>query len=179
MTMTRRFPYGHKLAAALAGFSLCACAEEPAPQEQTPVDPEPGLYEVSVSNGFGGARSKSEKTVTTCLRESGRAAFAHMLAENYFLVSGACRPERLPREGNAVAGEIICAADPRLATGTNSFIYDGVVAADSVSLEARIKFDATMKEGASEISPVQMKLAMKTLEQLRSLIDAKRIGECR
>jgi len=157
---------------------LAACAEDVDPATETSVDPEPGLYEVTLSHGIGQYTKKQDKSVTICLRKSGQANFVHDIAKDYLVISGGCRPERFPREGNAVSGQIVCTADPKLAVGTNRFIYAGTVAHDHVTVETRIKFEAEMKEGANELNPQHLKMAMKAIEKAKSVINANRIGDC-
>ena len=69
--------------------------------------------------------------------------------------------------------------DIKMAAGMNQFIYDGVVAAESASVEVRINFDATLLEGKmSDAEIKQLKLGMKMFEHARFVIEAKRVGEC-
>lgn len=157
---------------------VVACSGANDPASQAPVDPEAGLYEISLS-GAGPMKADPGKSKTYCLREGERASFAHMLAQNYYKLHYSCTVNRTPREGNAVGGEIKCPADPKLAEGANSFVYGGVVAKENARVEVKMKFNAQVKEGAmSQGEAVQLKLAMKALEQMRFVIEAKRIGDC-
>ena len=167
---------GWLLAACLAG---AACSQAPDPASQEPVDPAPGLYEITLSGaGLLKAAGKSDPD-EFCLTERDRASFPHLLARNYYQLHAACRPSRAPREGNAFGGEISCAADPKMAQGMNRFVYEGVVAADNVRVEIRMKLEVEIKEDAmTEAEAAQLKLGMKMFERARFVIEAERIGDC-
>ncbi len=171
--MTRLFSAG----------SLCliaACSETPGAANEEPVDPAPGLYEIAVSGaGLMKHAGKDNAPHSYCLKESERSEFPHMMAENYVKLHPACTTDRAPRQGNRIAGEIKCMADPKMAEGANSFLYKGDVAEDAVKVEFKMKFNSTLKDGAEpEVGKLQMKLAMKALEQARFLIEATQIGDC-
>lgn len=155
-----------------------ACAEAPDPSSQTPVDPAAGLYEISLSAGGQAIRDGGDTQKTYCLRQGDAGKFGEMLVENYYKLHASCRLAASPRVGNAISGEIRCAADRKLADGSNRFVYRGVVARDAVNVSVQIKFDAEPKAG-SEADTLQIKLAMKALELARVSIDAVRVGDCR
>lgn len=173
------YPAKNQVGVVTLFLSVIACAGEVDPATQTPVDPEPGLYEVSLGGAGLLKNVEAEGPHEYCLRESERADFSHVLARNYYQLHALCRVERGAREGNAVAGEIICAADPKMAQGSNSFVYTGAVAENGARIEVRMKLDATLKEDAmSEAEAKQLRLGMKVMERFRFLIEAKRIGDC-
>lgn len=166
-------------------FTLCGaatlavgCTQTTDPTTQEPVDPKPGQYEITLS-GAGLMKNMKEEPHSYCLYESERDAFPHMLAKNYYELHPGCRAKHDPREGNAISGVISCAADPKMATGMNSFVYEGVVGEERVKVDVQIKFDAKLKEGAGgEMSDGQLKLAMKAMERMRFVIEAVRTGDC-
>ncbi len=168
------------IAAVICG-TAAACSDRADPASETPVDPAPGLYEITLSGaGLLKHAGPEDAAQTYCLRESASASFPHLLAENYYKLHYSCTTRRGAREGNAVAGEISCPADPKLASGANRFVYRGAVGREKTRVEVRMKLDAQLKEGAggAEVSDAQMKLAMKALEQARFVIEARRTGAC-
>lgn len=168
-----------RLIARAALLVVAGCAEEkPDPASQDPATLEPGLYNITVSHGIGPYRDGKEKSATHCVRAAETGQLPYTLAEAYFNF-GACRTTRSPRVGNAVSGEIACAADPKMATGANRFVYEGAVSEDGVTLEARWKLEAEVKPGAGgEVSDAQLRLAMKAMERMKSVITARRTGDC-
>ncbi|GJL95285.1 MAG: hypothetical protein DHS20C05_16900 [Hyphococcus sp.] len=166
----------------VSAFSIIAagCAETSDPASEAPVELEPGRYEITMSGaGLLKAAGNDNNSRSTCLRAGERAMFPHKLAENYYRMHYSCSNKRLPREGNAVGGEISCAADPKLATGANRFVYNGAVAADNVRLEVKMKLDALIKEDEmTEAQIRELKLGMKMMEHARFVIEAKRTGDC-
>lgn len=167
---------GLLLAGCLAG---AACSQAPDPASQEPVDPAPGLYEITLSGaGLLKAAGKSDPDAF-CLTERDRASFPHLLVRNYYELHAACRPTRAPRQGNAVGGEITCAADPKMAQGMNRFVYEGAVSARDVRVEVRMKLEAEIKEDAmTEAEAARLKLGMKMMERARFVIEADRVGDC-
>ncbi len=163
-------------------FSLAAtaCAKTPDAADETPVDPEPGLYEVALSGaGLLKAGEEKEGPHAFCLTEADRSTFPHTLVKKYYQLHYSCMSTPLPREGNTIAGEIKCAADPKLAQGANRFVYKGAVSKDAVDINVQMKFDAVIKE--EEMTKAQareLKLGMKTFELMKFVIEADRIGEC-
>ncbi len=165
---------------AAAVFLVAACDDAPDPKDEAPIKLRPGLYQISVGGAVLRRKAQSEPAASICVGASETEMFPYELAEKRFTVHGACRPQRFPREGNFISGEVVCAADPKMATGTTRYAYEGVVAEDGVSLEARMKLDVEMKDkaGGEGVSERQLRLAMKAVEQIRSTIEAERVGEC-
>ena len=160
-------------------LSVIGCAGEVDPATQAPVDPSPGLYEVSLGGAGVLKTMEREGPREYCLHELERGDFPHLLARNYYQLHALCRVERGARQGNAVSGEIICAADPKMARGSNRFVYAGAVASESARLEVRMKLDAELKDDAmSEAEAKQLGLGLKVMEKFRFTIDAQRLGEC-
>lgn len=155
-----------------------ACEKAPDPASAEPVDPAAGLYQISLSAGGRATREGGEKQKPYCLRQGDARKFGEMLVENYYKLHASCRLTASPRIGNAISGEIRCAADPKLADGSNRFVYRGVIARDAVNVSVQIKFEALPKAGSEADTP-QLKLAMKAMELARFSIDAVRVGECR
>ncbi|WP_428409670.1 DUF3617 domain-containing protein [Hyphococcus sp.] len=158
-----------------------ACSETSDPASEAPVDPKPGLYEIAISGAGLLKNVESNKAPKTyCLTEIQAASFPHMLAENYYKLSPLCTVQRGQREGNLIAGEISCAADPKMASGSNRFLYEGSVGEEKTTVNVRMKLDAEVKPGAggAEVSDAQLKMAMKAMERMRFVIDAVRTGDC-
>ena len=167
--------------AGLAAMCLAAAcnAQEQDPASAAPVKLQPGLYEISVSHAVAGFSSDGEREAVHCVTAGAAPQFHFKLAEARFDF-GHCRSVRGPRTGNAFSGELICLADQKMATGSNRFVYEGVIEDDYIEIEARMKLDAKIKPGASEeMSEAQLRLAMKALEKVKSVIEAERIGDCR
>lgn len=162
------------------GFVLvAACVDGRDPANETPVELEPGLYEVTLSGAGLMKASDKGRPQPVCLRPGNRESFPHTLVKNYYALHYSCRTTRLPRIGNKIAGEVTCAADPKLAAGATQFAYSGVVAREKVDIRVQIKFDTTVKENAmSKEEAAQLRLGMKAFEQMRFVIEASRIGDC-
>lgn len=173
--------FDHRLVFCLGGISLLAsaCSRAPDPASETPVDLEPGMYEITISGAGLPSSVNTDRPHSACVRESDRASFPHKLVQNYYSLHPACTTDRLPREGNKIAGEISCAADPKLAAGANRFVYSGAVKGDNVVVSVQMKLEAVIKEGSmTEAEAKQLKLGMKMMERLRFVIKAKRTGAC-
>ncbi|MEQ8936331.1 MAG: DUF3617 family protein [Amphiplicatus sp.] len=174
--------FRHAIVAAPLCLLAAACAEEAQdPASETSVDPRPGLYEITVS-GAGLMKNVKGNDVpqSYCLTETQRASFPHLLAEGFYKLSPLCTSKRRSREGNAVSGEISCAADPKMASGANRFVYSGMVGEERAEVEVHMKLEAELKPGVggAEVSDAQMKMAMKAMERLRFVIEAARAGDC-
>lgn len=157
-----------------------ACSQAPPPADQTPVDPTPGLYAITLSGaGLLKVAGKDDKPKNYCLRASEASAFPYMLPENYYALHYSCAKTRAPREGNAIAGEINCSVDPKMAQGMSRFSYAGVVAPEKVTVKVGMKLDAAIKEGAmSDAEAAQLKAGAKLMERMRFIIEATRVGDC-
>lgn len=175
-----RFSNGKRSVAVIGLTLAAACSQAADPSSETPVDPRPGRYVITHSGaGLLKHVKSNDEPGAFCLRESERAAFPHLLAEGYYKRHSLCTNTRAPREGNAVAGEISCVADPKMASGVNSFVYRGAVEEAWAKVEVRMKLEAELKPGAGgEMSDAQIKMAMKAMERLRFVIEAKRTGDC-
>ncbi len=160
-------------------LSTIACSNASDPASETPVNAKPGQYEITLSGAGLMKQAGKGKSSSYCLTQGESASFPYRLAEKFYPLHPACQTRRQPREGNAIAGEFSCGADPKLAAGANRFIYKGVVAEENVSVEIRMKLDATIKESAmTKKEAAQLRLGMKALEQARFVIGAKRTGDC-
>lgn len=180
--MTRFSAVSHYFKAGSLCLIAAACAGETRdPASEEPIDPAAGLYELTTS-GAGLLKhmepDKGQKPY--CLTDAQRANFPNLLVEGRFKISPYCTSKRNPREGNVISGEVSCLADPKMASGSNRFVYQGVVSEDKVRIEYQMKFDAQLKPGVggAEVSDAQMKLALKAMERMRLVIDAKRTGDC-
>jgi len=165
----------------VGGFSLLAmaCADAPDPENEVPVDSKAGLYEVTLSGTGLMKNAEKEEPYTYCLKRSSVDDFAHTLVKNFYNSGDLCTSNSLPREGNAVAGELTCAADPKMARGSTRFVYSGAVAQNSVDVKVQMKFDAEIIEDEmSEKEVAQLKLGMKMMERARFVIEARRTGGC-
>lgn len=165
---------------AVAGLIVSACAVERDAASEAPVDPAPGLYEITLSGAGPLKAGGKEGPHSYCLKRREQAAFPHLLVKNFYTLHGSCRQKRAPREGNKIGGEISCSADPKLAAGFSRFIYDGAVSLDDTEVEVQIKLDAAVKkETMTEEEAAQLRLGMKMMERMRFVIKATRNGDCR
>lgn len=177
--MNRLSEYGRVTCFSIFSLVATACSETPDTADETPVDPEPGLYEVTLSGSGLLKAGGKEGPHAFCLTEADRRTFPHTLVKKYYQLHYSCMNTPLPREGNAIAGEIKCTADPKLAQGANQLIYDGAVSKDAVDINVQVKFDAVIKE--EEMTKAQareLKLGMKAMQLMKFVIEAKRTGEC-
>ncbi len=161
---------------------VSACAESARdPASEAPVDPAAGLYEFSMSGAGMLKYMEAEKVEKPfCLTEIQRSNFPYMLVENRFKFSPYCTSTRDSREGNMIAGEVSCMADPKMAAGQNSFVYTGAVGEDGVRVEYQMKLNAELHKGAGgkELSDEQLKFALKAMERMKFAIEARRTGDC-
>ena len=151
------------------------------PASEDPMDLEPGLYAISLSGNFPALSSRKREPKKACVTARGAASFPYRLAENHLHVPSLCQKRREKRVGNAIGGEVACRADPKMATGSNRFLYRGAISSEGVKITTRMSLDAEPKPGAGgkEVSDLELKLALKALEQFRGSIRAERIGDCR
>lgn len=156
-----------------------ACSRAPDPAAQEPVDPAPGLYRIALSGAGLAGKMDRQSDASYCLKQHESASFPHLLARNYYQLHAGCVSKPGLREGNAIAGEISCAADPKLARGMNRFVYNGVVAADKTTIELRMKLEADIREDAmTERELAQLRLGVKMMERMRFVIEAARVDDC-
>lgn len=177
--MNRFSEYGRVVCFCAFSLAVAACSKTPDAADETPVNPEPGLYEVTLSGAGLLKAGGKEGPHAFCLTEANRSTFPHTLAKKYYQLHYSCMSTPLPREGNAIAGEIKCAADPKLAQGANRFVYNGAVSEDAVEINVQMKFDAVIKE--EEMTKAQareLKLGMKAMQLMKFVIEADRIDEC-
>ncbi len=164
---------------ATAGMLVTACTNERDATKEIPVDPLPGLYDVSLSGAgllkAGGREGPHE----FCVTEANRFTFSHTLVKKFYQFHYSCVGKPSPRLGNAIAGEISCAADPKLAQGANRFVYQGTVSEDAVDITVQMKLDAVIREDEMTEEQVrQLKLGMKAMEMMTFIIEAKHTGAC-
>ncbi len=177
--MSRFLEYGRTMCFGTFSLAVAACSKTPDAANETPVDPKPGPYEVTLSGAGLLKAGGKEGPHSYCLRETDRASFSHTLVKKFYQLHYSCMSTPLPREGNAIAGEIKCTADPKLAQGANRFVYNGAVSEDVVEIDVRMKFDAVIKEAEMTKAQAQeLKLGMKAVELMKFVIEAERIGEC-
>jgi len=156
-----------------------SCAEQRDPTQEVPVDLEPGLYQVSLSGAGLLKAGGKEGPHAICVTAANRGTFPHTLVKKFYHVHYSCVDRPAMREGNAIGGEISCAADPKLAQGANRFVYEGAVSTGAVSIDVQIKMDAAIKEGAmTEEQVKQLKLGMKAMQMVKFVIEAEHTGEC-
>lgn len=162
---------------AVSSLGLAGCANDPA--SQPPVELKPGLYEFSVGGAVGPINAMERSDRTMCVRPRHVQHFPNTLAEKAFVFHGSCQPNRSPRVGNAVSGEVTCPVDPKMAAGHTRMSYSGVVTEDGVQITARVSVDAQYNENAlRDGEKIQLEMAMKAMEQVRPRVTARRIGIC-
>ncbi len=173
--------FDFKLSTCLVTASLlvASCAQERDLASETPLDPEPGLYEVTLSSaGFLKAGGK-EGPHPICVTAANRSTFPHTLVKKFYELHYSCVSRPGQRQGNAINGEIQCVADPKLAKGANRFVYEGAVSKQAVDMNVQIKFDAAIKESEmTEEQVKQLKLGMKAMQMIKFVIAAERTGDC-
>lgn len=164
---------------AITSTLLMGCAQERDAANEPPVDPIPGRYAVSLSGSGLLKAAGKEGPHPFCVTAANRSTFPHTLVKQIYQLHYSCVSRPGQREGNAITGEIQCAADPKLAQGANRFVYQGAVSEDAVDLKVQIQFDATIKESEmTEEQIKQLKLGMKAMQMMTFIIDAERTGEC-
>lgn len=158
--------------------AACSGASGTAPKE--PANLTPGLYEVSVSQSFNQASGQETAPKPICVRAHEIDAFAHKLAEDYFVAQRGCRTVRAPREGNTVSGEVICAADRKVAEGSVRFVYRGEIKPERITLEGNMVIDVDLPKGVggAEASDAQMEKALRRIEKIKTVIDSRRLSDC-
>lgn len=167
--------------AAAAGAALAdACSAQPEAVIETPVNPAPGRYEVTLAGG-GVARfaKRQSNAATFCLRASDASSFPDMVARNYLEIHPGCTNTRAPREGNTFGGVVKCSVDPEKASGSMTYIYSGKIAVDSVMVNAEMKLDVTPNaRTVTAAESAQLKLLRRGMQAVRLVITAKRVGAC-
>ena len=157
-----------------------ACSDGAAPASNEPASLTPGLYEISVSQSLRQVSGKETAPKPICLRSYDIDAFPHKLAEEYFVAQRGCRTVRTPREGNTVSGEVICPTDQKIAAGTTRFVYRGEIRPDRLLLEGNMVIDVDLPKGAGgpEISDAQLEKAMRRIEDIKTVIESRRLSDC-
>ena len=161
-------------------FTIAACSDGSAPASNEPASLTPGLYEISVSQKIRRTSSTDKAPKPVCVRAHEIDAFPYKLAEEYFFARRGCRTVRTPREDNTVSGEIICATDRKIAEGSSRFVYRGEIRPDRFSLEGNMVLHVALPKGAAGpgISDAQLEKAMKRIEDIKTVIDSRRISDC-
>jgi len=161
-------------------LTATACSDGSGPVSNEPASLTPGLYEISVSQSFMRSSSTDTAPKPICVRAHEIDSFPHKLAEDYFVAQRGCRTVRAPRDGNSVSGEVICAADRKIAEGTTRFVYSGEIRPDHLSLEGNMVIDVDLPKGAGgpEISDAQLEKAMRRIEDIKTVIDSRRLSDC-
>ncbi|MEQ9506318.1 MAG: DUF3617 family protein [Hyphomonas sp.] len=165
--------------AALA-FAATACSGSSDPATQEPVTLTPGLYETRKTTKVKHLAAETEAGKPVCVRAGDAESFPHKLAESSALAHRGCQTVRAPRVGNTVSGEVVCGVDRKMAAGSNRFVYSGALAADRVTLEGNRVIDVELPKGAGGpgVSDAQLKQAMKRIEDVKTVIEAKRVSDC-
>lgn len=161
-------------------WAAAACSDGAAPASNEPASLTPGLYEISVSQHIKRTSSKETAPKPICVRSYDIDAFPHKLAEEYFLAQRGCRTVRTPREGNTVSGEVICPTDRKIAAGNSRFVYRGEIRPDRLVLEGNMVIDVDLPKGAGgpEISDAQLEKAMRRIEDIKTVIESRRLSDC-
>ena len=161
-------------------LTATACSGGSGPASDEPANLTPGLYEISVSQSFKHGSGEKTAPEPICVRAHEIDSFPHMLAEDYFIAQRGCRTVRGPREGNAISGEVICAADRKIAEGTTRFVYRGEIQPDRLLLEGNMVIDVDLPKGAGgpEISNAQLEKAIRRIEDIKTVIKGRRLSDC-
>ena len=164
-------------------LGLAACSPSaPDPATAEPVDPLPGLYTITLSGaGLAGLATRPSKNEedAVCVRASDSAGFADRLVSNSFTLHPVCTDEREPRAGNTIRGIITCPLDSRMAAGTSTVTYEGIISADRVEATGKISIDARPAPG--QLNPEeqrQLALGMALVQNVGLRVSAVRTGDC-
>ncbi len=161
-------------------WTVTACSGASAPPSNESASLTPGLYEISVSQSFNQASGRETAPKPICVRAHEIDTFPYKLAEEYFVAQRGCRTVRTPREGNTVSGEVICAADRKVAEGAIRFVYRGDIKPDRLALEGNMVIDVDLPKGAggTEASDAQMEKALRRIEKIKTVIESRRLSDC-
>lgn len=161
-------------------WAATACSGGSGPGPNEPANLTPGLYEISVSQSFKHVSDKAAAPKPICVRAHEIDSFPHKLAEDYLVAQRGCRTVRVPREGNTISGEVICAADQRIAEGTARFAYRGEIKPDRISLEGNMVINVDLPKGAGgpEISDAALERAIRSVQDMKTVIDSRRLSDC-
>lgn len=161
-------------------WTVSACSGATAPASKEPASLTPGLYEISVSQSLQHVSDQKTAPKPICLRSYDIDSFPHQLAEDYFVAQRGCRTVRAPREGKTVSGEVICAADRKVAEGSVRFVYTGEIEPERLTLQGNMVIDVDLPKGAGgpEASDAQMEKAMRRIEKIKTVIKSRRLSDC-
>ena len=89
----------------LAAGIMTSCAQERDPASEDPIDPLPGLYDVTLSGAGLLKVGGNEKARPFCVTAANRSNFPHMLVKKIYQLHYSCSAHPFPREGNAIGGK--------------------------------------------------------------------------
>lgn len=161
-------------------LATAACTDGSEPVSNEPANLTPGLYEISLSQSLKQFSDKETAPKPICVRSYDIDSFPHKLAEEYFVAQRGCRTVRTPREGNTVSGEVVCPTDRKIAAGNSRFVYRGEIRPDRLVLEGNMVIDVDLPKGAGgpEISDAQLEKAMRRIEDIKTVIESRRLSDC-
>jgi hypothetical protein len=167
---------------------LGSCGTAPDPATETPVDLQPGQYQVTMGGGglakFIPVQKDGPGSVdqSICVTAEQAKTWPKPFVQNYLYLHEGCSLTGSKRVGNAVSGAILCPVDPDKAQGKMTVNYTGSMARDAVTVEAKMVFDVELSEAEKAKDPgaAQAMAAMKGLMgNISMIVKAKRTGECR
>ena len=138
-------------------LSLAACSSA---ESQSPVDLQPGRYEIHVSGG--GPLTGGSATKSLCILPERATSFAESPLQGIVAVSTSGCTADQDRQGNAYAGSYSCSSESA-EFGSQQMVlsYEGSLTADSFSINGQLEVTAGQEGGSSSFS-----------------IAGKRAGEC-
>ena len=169
-------------------FAASACSSRDAAREEA-VELAPGEYHVAMTGGglgqlaaIGKADGPGGVDERICVSGSEASDLHEALMRKFLSFGDSCSLEARDRQGNAVGGALTCATNQKTMPGSSFVVdYQGVISADSVELDARIKAELS-ESGLANLDPgmtAQMKNMEDMIEKMEIRLTAKRVGDCR
>jgi len=138
----------------ISSITLCALAASACsgPKGETPVDLQPGRYEIQF--GAGGPLGGKSGKDSLCVPPDRAATFTDSpLRGLIFESTSGCTVDK-KRQGNAFSGSYSCSVDGGAEFGSQGIkaTYDGSLKSDSFSIDGQIEVTATQGGGRRSFS---------------------------
>lgn len=173
-------------AAILAALALAGCSAASDPASEAPVTLKPGQYRITMSGGGMAAmvpmgQGPGAVDDKVCISEGNDDAMVGKLARQYLGMHEGCSLKAKERVGNSVGGKLSCPTDPERAPGGEiTTDYLGLMTAESVTLEGKVKFDLpqSMTTNLPPEEQAQLKQGAEMMENISIVVKAERTGDC-